>query len=260
LELSFTDTSNPDFDTTTVISQRELAKAGGILHPSALPFNVKILRFMPNSSRPQPLSKIPETLRSQYPQYRGQGAHLYVTEQPEVRGRNAPAVDVELFDRATGASLGRYIFSLWFYPNFVSRSWDMPTSFSVGGKDYIAYLRYRREYLRSNSGSPFSIKLLDFVHETYEGTQTPKDFASQIQLVNEGDDVDRELRIWVNNPLRYARRTFYQSGYLPDDGGTVLQVVRNDTWMIPYLACMMVSVGMAAQFVQSLGRYFRRDS
>ena len=35
------------------------------------------------------------------------------------------------------------------------------------------------------------------------------------------------------NNRRYAKRTFYQSGYLPDDEGTVLQVVRNDSWMIP---------------------------
>ena len=105
-----------------------------------------------------------------------------------------------------------------------------------------------------------SMKLLDFVHEKYEGTQMPKDFASQILLINEGDNVERELRIWMNNPLRYARRTFYQSGYLPEDSGTVLQVVRNDSWMIPYLACMIVFVGMAGQFVQSLRRYQRRDA
>ena len=98
------------------------------------------------------------------------------------------------------------------------------------------------------------------MHEKYEGTQTPKDVASRIHLVNEGDDVDRELRIWMNNPLRYAKRTFYQSGYLPDDSGTVLQVVRNDTWMIPYLSCMIAFVGMAAQFIQSLTRYIRRDA
>jgi len=260
LELSFTDTTNPAFDTTTVVPQRELAKEGGTLHPADLPFDIKIIRFMANSNRPQPMPVLPEG----YPHYKGYGSRLYVAEQPEASGakggRNAPAVDIELFDRASGASLGRYILSLWFYPNFVNRTWDMPTTFRVGDQDYTAYLRYRREYLRSNSGSPFSIKLLDFVHETYEGTKTPKDFASQIQLINEGDDVDRELRIWMNNPLRYARRTFYQSGYLPGDGGTVLQVVRNDTWMIPYLACMMVSLGMAAQFIQSLGRYFRRAS
>ena len=64
----------------------------------------------------------------------------------------------------------------------------------------------------------------------------------------------------MNNPLRYARRTFYQSGYLPNDSGTVLQVVRNGVWMIPYLSCMIVFVGMTAQFVQSFKRYLRRDA
>ena len=31
----------------------------------------------------------------------------------------------------------------------------------------------------------------------------------------------------MNNPLRYNGETFYQSSYLPGDGGTILQVVRN---------------------------------
>ena len=63
----------------------------------------------------------------------------------------------------------------------------------------------------------------------------------------------------MNNPLRYAKRTFYQSGYLPNDEGTVLQVVKNDSWMIPYLSCMIVFIGMAAQFGLSFNRMRRRD-
>ncbi len=263
LELAFIDSSNPDYDQVTVLPQRML-RDGAMLQPDALLFDVKVHRYMVNSSRPQPLQSISESARAAYPRYEGYGSRLYVAEQREVSGAtgamNAPAVDVEFFDRNSGASLGRYILSIWFYPNFVNQSWDMPTNFTVDGKDYTAYFRFKREYLTSPSGNPFSIKLLDFVHEKYEGTQMPKDFASQILLINEGDDVERELRIWMNNPLRYARLTFYQSGYLPDDSGTVLQVVRNDTWMIPYLACMIVFVGMAAQFIQSLGRYLRRDA
>ncbi len=263
LELAFTEKSNPDHDTVTVIPQRKL-KNGATIKARDLPFDIKINRYMVNSSQPRPLQGIPEALKENYPQYEGYGGRLYMAEMPEVSGatgaRNAPAVDVEFFDRASGESLGRYVLSLWMYPNFVNRSWDMPTNLKVGGKDYATYFRFHREYLTSPSGSPYSIKLLDFVHEKYEGTQMPKDFASQIHLINQGDDVDRELRIWMNNPLRYARQTFYQSGFLPDDGGTVLQVVRNDTWMIPYLSCMIVFVGMAAQFVQSFSRYLRRDA
>ena len=263
LELAFTDTTDPTRDVVTVIPQKKL-KAGKTIEPEALPFDVKVHAYLRNSNRPQPLQNVPEQFTRDYPKYEGYGSRLYVAEQREVSGttgaRNAPAVDVELIDRETGESHGRYILSIWMYPNFVNRAWDMPTNFTLDGKSYTAYFRFGREYARSPSGSPYSVTLLDFVHEKYEGTQMPKDFASRIRLVNEGDGVDRELRIWMNNPLRYARRTFYQSGYLPDDSGTVLQVVRNDTWMVPYLSCMIVFVGMAAQFAQSFGRYRRRDA
>lgn len=263
LELAFIDTTDPERDVVTVIPQREL-KDGKVISPEALPFDVKVIRYMRNSNNPRPLQTIPESVKKDYPQYEGYGERLYVAEQREVSGatgaRNAPAVDVELIDRDSGQSLGRYILSLWFYPNFVNRAWDMPTTISADGRNFTAYFRFGREYARSPSGNPYSITLLDFVHEKYEGTQTPKDFASRIRLVNEGDGVDRELRIWMNNPLRYARRTFYQSGYLQDDSGTVLQVVRNDTWMIPYLSCMIVFVGMTAQFIQSFNRYRRREA
>lgn len=264
LELAFTETSNPDRDVVTVIPQEMLMKDGELIQIDTLPFDIRVKHYLLNSSQPQPLTNIPESRLSNYPQYEGYGSRLYVTEVREVSGtmgaRNAPAVDVEIIDRATKQSLGRYILSIWFYPNFVNRAWDMPTIIKVDGKEYTVYYRYKREYLRSPSGNPYSITLLDFKHIRYEGTQTPKDFSSHIRLVNEGDNVDRDLRIWMNNPLRYAKRTFYQSGYLPDDSGTVLQVVRNDVWMVPYLSCMIVFVGMGAQFIQSFRRYLRRDA
>ncbi len=262
LELAFTETTNPDFDTVTSIPQKML-KPGEIISTGALPFDLKINRYLANSSQPQNLNQMPEQLRAGYPEYAGFGSRLFIDEVREVSGAtgamNAPSVDVELLDKTSGDSLGRYLFSLWFYPNFVRQQWDMPTRISHGGKEFTAYFRFKREYLKSPAGNPYSIQLLDFVHEKYEGTQMPKDFASRIRLINEGDGIDRELRIWMNNPLRYAKRTFYQSGYLPDDSGTVLQVVRNDTWMIPYLSCMIVFTGMTAQFIQSFGRYLRRE-
>ena len=64
----------------------------------------------------------------------------------------------------------------------------------------------------------------------------------------------------MKNPLRYAKRAVDQSGYLPEEEGTVLQVVRNDSWMIPYLSCMIVFIGMAAQFGLSLKRMRKREA
>lgn len=262
-ELVLTDTSDSEVDRVTTIPQSFL-KSGKVVSVAALPFDLKVHARMSNSNRPVPLDSVSDGLRAAYPPYAGYGERLYVARSREVSGatgeRNAPAVDVELLDRTSGASLGRYLLSIWFYPNFVNQIWDMPTTVVYEGRAYELYFRNRREPAVDESGSPYALTLLDFVHERYEGTQTPKDFSSEIRLVNEGDGIDRELRIWMNNPLRYAKRTFYQSGYLPDDEGTVLQVVRNDSWMIPYLSCMIVFIGMAAQFGLSLKRMRKREA
>ena len=256
-ELAFIEYSNPNFDRVTIIP-KDFLKINKINEFDELPFNIKLNSSMANSSQPQSINNITNFDQLKYPSYKGIGSEYYISNTREVSGasgeRNAPAVDVELFDKKSGNSLGRYILSLWCYPNFVNQIWDMPNLISFNGKNYRVYLRNQREFSLSPSGNEFSIKLLNFVHEKYQGTQTPKDFSSRIRLINSGDKIDRELKIWMNNPLRYAKKTFYQSGYLPEDKGTVLQVVRNDSWMIPYLSCMIVFVGMGAQFFWSMQR------
>ena len=120
----------------------------------------------------------------------------------------------------------------------------------MDGKEYKLYLRYAREFLTSADGQePFSLKLKEFHHEKYVGTTIPKNFQSDILITDEDRNVSRDVKIWMNNPLRYAGLTFYQSGVLPNDSGTILQVVRNESWMIPYLSCMIVFVGLLAHFV-----------
>jgi ABC-type transport system involved in cytochrome c biogenesis permease subunit len=64
----------------------------------------------------------------------------------------------------------------------------------------------------------------------------------------------------MNDPLRYRGDTFYQSGYnrLPDGEATTLQVVMNRGWMIPYVACMVVVIGMVAHFLGTVTRFVSR--
>ena len=61
----------------------------------------------------------------------------------------------------------------------------------------------------------------------------------------------------MNNPLRFAGETFYQSNYGRDARTgieyTGLQVVTNTGWRIPYVSCMMMAVGMLAQFWDHVG-------
>jgi hypothetical protein len=53
----------------------------------------------------------------------------------------------------------------------------------------------------------------------------------------------------MNNPLRYAGYTFYQASFEPgNDKVTILQVVRNPSWLIPYIACSLMTLGLLWQF------------
>ena len=39
-----------------------------------------------------------------------------------------------------------------------------------------------------------------------------------------------------------------QQGFLPGDKGTILQVVRNPGWLMPYVSCTLVTLGMLLHF------------
>ena len=136
---------------------------------------------------------------------------------------------------------------------------SMTQAVVVNGKPYNVQLRPRREYLTSAAGDePFSLHLIKFNHTSYVGTKTPSDYSSVVRLVDPARKVDREVKIWMNNPLRYAGRTFYQSSFLENDSGTVLQVVKNVGWMVPYVSCMIVAMGLMGHLGNHLLDFLRK--
>ncbi len=62
----------------------------------------------------------------------------------------------------------------------------------------------------------------------------------------------------MNNPLRHAGLTFYQAGFANNDRTTVLQVVRNPSWLMPYVACGLMSLGLLLQFGLHLAKFAGR--
>ena len=105
---------------------------------------------------------------------------------------------------------------------------------------------------------PYSLTLREFNHDIYPGTQIPKNFSSKVML----DDLDlhdhRQVVIYMNHPLRYRGDTYYQSGFEPDNSGTILQVVRNPGYQAPYVACVIVALGLVYQFSLHLVGFIRR--
>ncbi|HEX3871360.1 MAG TPA: cytochrome c biogenesis protein CcsA, partial [Pirellulales bacterium] len=134
--------------------------------------------------------------------------------------------------------------------------YEHPETVTVDGHPYEVALRFKRIY------KPYAIKLDDVSQTTYLGTNKARDYSSTLHIVDRDLGVDRDnVRVWMNNPLRFAGETFYQSGYhvSPEKGeATTLQVVTNTGWMIPYLACTVIAVGMLAHFMVALSRFLAR--
>jgi cytochrome c biogenesis protein ResB len=129
---------------------------------------------------------------------------------------------------------------------------DTPQTFTNNNRTFQLAMRPARYY------EPYSLQLLKFSFDRYPGTEIPKNFSSRVRVQRPGNGEDREVLIYMNNPLRYGGKTYYQSGYDENDPRvTILQVVRNPGWLTPYLACVLVTLGLSIQFVMHLVNFTR---
>jgi ResB-like family len=240
LELAITDVTGPDIDRVVAIPVDYLQTSDPI-RPGDLPFTITALRYLPNTL---------VQMKSQSPQApesgadRDIGAQLSVTPTPITyndKERNLPAALIELASPA--GKLGKWLVSPWL---------DNTQCFDYQGRTYSLILRFKRTY------KPFTLTLLDFKHDRYPGTDIPKNFSSRLRLRNQGTGEDRDVLVYMNNPLRYAGLTFYQQGFDNNDKTTILQVVRNPGWMIPYISCLMLVAGLFVQFGISLTSFAKR--
>jgi len=125
-------------------------------------------------------------------------------------------------------------------------------TFAHGGWTYGLGLRPQRHDL------PYTMTLRSFTHEVYPGTDIPRSFSSLVRLSNPAKGEERDVLIRMNQPLRYEGRTFYQASYGEDGRLSVLQVVQNPGWRLPYLACALVIPGLLLHFGRELCRTWRR--
>jgi cytochrome c biogenesis protein ResB len=121
-----------------------------------------------------------------------------------------------------------------------------PQAFEHGGRSWQIAMRPQRHY------TPFSLTLIECRHDVYPGTQIPKNFSSRVTVSNPKAGEEREVLIWMNNPLRYGGNTYYQFQMAAAVGSSTLQVVRNPGWLTPYISCTLVGVGLLWQFMSHL--------
>lgn len=221
---------------------------GKALRVADLPIEVKVVKYFPNSIlRDLKLGETPLATA-------GLGAELVAVEKPVASGASSdkedmPSAYVQVFDKKDNKDLGTYL---------VTTLYGAQQPLEVDGQTYHLGLRFRRGYKN------YQIELTDVQTTYYPGTTMPKDYSSFIKVNDVSRNIeDRETRIFMNEPLRYGGETFYQSGYAvigrKQSGEpleqTTLQVVTNTGWMAPYIACMIVTVGMLGHFSSRLVRF-----
>ena len=94
---------------------------------------------------------------------------------------------------------------------------------------------------------PFSVKLNDFIAEKYPGTQNAyKSYESKVTVLDE-EMGDFDYRIYMNNILDHNGYRFFQSGFDPDEKGTILSV-NHDMWgtYITYAGYLLLYFGLLA--------------
>ena len=258
-ELAVIDRSGQDEDKVTVIAASEL-KPKTTISDDRLPFDIEILKYYKNSDVRGlqsfgPKEDVPENLAT-----RGIGKNAIAVEAANVKGTDTggnvdfPTAYVKLTSKGEfSKDLGVYMLSSIF--DVSTGSFGETQQVKVGDNEYEIALRFVRYY------NDYSVTLKDVQKNDYMGTSQVKDYSSFITVEDPSRDLDFEHRIWMNNPMRYAGKTFYQSSYNVLQGGkeaTTLQVVDNAGWMTPYVSCMIVWVGMMYHFGLTLLRFLSR--
>lgn len=263
-------------------------RTGEIIRQDRLPFSVRINQWLPNS---EPIFRAPRATNG--PPQATQGISqrfdfLSVPETHKMDEKNVPSAIVELID-SSGKSLGSWVLSVWAGEPAMAKSartsWyrrfsrgdaggedsqarslagqlysflTAPQTVAVGGKSYALTLRPKRYY------QPFTLQLIKTTHEVYRGTDIPKNFQSRVLIDNPSRQERREVNIYMNNPLRYAGLTYFQYQMGRDEffsspvAHSVLQVVKNPSWLTPYVGCGLVAGGLLVQFSIHLTHFVRR--
>lgn len=170
---------------------------------------------------------------------------------------NFASAYVSVREKKTSRELGRYGLTQFFNDPSVRPKPLLP-QLESDGRTFELALRFRRNI------KPFSFELKDVVLEQYTGTAIPKDYSSYVRIVDDTGATLQEGRIWMNSPMRFRGETYYQSQYTSAAQSplrveqTVLQVVTNAGWLIPYVSCVLVGLGMLVHFSLTLTRFASR--
>ena len=237
MELAIINTSASSFDEFTIFDQ-PLLKRNQVLAHANLNFEIEIINYLENCEPTKRNSPVGI-------QHKGMLKKIMLSElKPEKEDNwNRPGMIYKISNSGTNAD--------GMYGIFLGQ--PISQTVSVNNKDYTIILRRKRTYL------PFSIELLDFKKILHPGTDIPKSYSSDINLIENG--AVRKILIQMNEPLRHKGYTFFQSSFIegPNSETTVLAVVKNYGRLFPYISSIIMCIGLLFHLSQKLPDLFRKS-
>lgn len=238
-ELAFVEAGDPASARAEVVPAAELARRGR-LGTRGLPFEAAVVAYLPNAELRELSGQQDGAVAD-----RGAGVGLSIVPagiSPGGQTAEVPAAYVRI--TTPSGLLGTWLVS----PLLPERQ-----SITLGGREWEIALRPERLAL------PVSLTLLSVTNETYPGTAIPKNFVSRVRVRGGPSGEDREVTISMNAPFRTGGFTFYQYQMNAPGGESVLEVVRDPSWVVPYVACAMMGAGLIVHFLWGLLSYLGRD-
>ena len=231
VELAVIDTSDAASDDVHTIPGGKLS-ANALIDLAGTPLTIKVHRYVTSATLGNRESADPPSMATA-----GIGPMIAVHE-----GRPGKDSDTDSAAAFVEPFSGGKSYGIW----LLSPSLGAPQQFMHNGRSYSLALRPVRDYL------PYTITLKKFRHDLYPGTDIPVNFSSLVHISNPAHHEERDLLISMNQPLRYEGRAFYQASFGKGDTVSILQVVRNPGWLIPYISCVLVSLGLLVHFGRKL--------
>ena len=244
-ELVLIDRSPSDHDIVHSIPTSQL-KPGRTIEVPNTPVKIRVVAFYPNAHLGRGEGDQQQSLATQ-----GAGVKMNIIATPQAIDFSENAIStttayVEVI--APEGSLGT-----WLVSNAIDDRFP-PQLVKSGKQEWEIALRFQRHYY------PFELELIDFSHDKYPGTSIPFNFSSKVVAHHNDDSKSQQALIYMNHPLRYEGLTFYQASFSPDETASILQVVRNPGWVLPYISVIMMGFGMCFQFGLHFTKFLKKRS
>ena len=216
-----------------------LFKENKIIQSESFPFSIKINKYFTNSvliRREEPVGS----------DYKGLAKNFILSGIPNDKEISLNQAGIAFEVSGAGED------SDGFYSLILEQT--IPQKIRMDDKIFTLILQRKKTYL------PFEIELIDFKKVLHPGTDIAKSYSSDINL-NEGD-ISRRVLIKMNQPLRHYNFTFYQSSFIEgfDKDTTVLAVVKNYGRLFPYIASLIMAIGLLMHMILKLPMVFKRKS